>query len=419
MTRHRSGKFAFACGMLALLLLPGAAGASGYSVVYSFAGGSDGAGPETPLIKDTSGNLYGTTGGGGGTGCGGYGCGTVFKLAPDGTETVLYAFTGGNDGFLPIGGLVRDKAGNLFGTTEGGGNYGYGTVFVVAPDGTERLLYSFCAKSNCRDGATPYAGLVAGSAHDFYGTTDYGGDTSCAGGCGTVFEVRLDGKEKVLHAFGGGSDGFYPDAALYIDGAGNLYGTTLEGGSTGCIGYGCGTVFKISPDGSYAIVYTFKGPTEDGWGPEGSLVADSAGNLYSTTIVGGAHHDGTVFRIATDGTESLLYSFKGRNNGDGANPEGRLRLDASGNLYGTTRVGGSAGGRGNNGGTMFQLAPDGTETVLYAFCHGAGCTEGKEPSGDLTWNGSDKTALYGTTYGGGAHHNGVVFRYTLAPGKKK
>ncbi|HEX3431727.1 MAG TPA: choice-of-anchor tandem repeat GloVer-containing protein [Rhizomicrobium sp.] len=414
MTSNRSGKIAFACGTLALLLLPGAAGASGYAVVYSFAGGSDGAGPTTPLSKDKLGNLYGTAGGGG-TGCGGYGCGTVFKLAPDGTETVLYAFNG-NDGYLPNGGLVRDKAGNLYGTTEGGGIYDYGTVFVVAPDGTEKVLYSFCAKSNCSDGAIPYAGLIDESAHDFYGTTTSGGDTSCTGGCGTVFEVRLDGKEKVLHAFHGGSDGYDPQAALYADSAGNLYGTTGGGGSTSCSGYGCGTVFKIAPDGSYAIVYVFKAGNEDGWGPLASLVADSVGNLYSTTIYGGAYNVGTVFRIAPDGAEGLLYSFKGRKNNDGAFPRGRLRLDASGNLYGTTSRGGG-GDRGLGGGTVFQLAPNGTETVLYAFCGGPGCREGKEPSGDLTWNGSDKTALYGTA-DGGAHGKGVVFSYTLAPGKK-
>ncbi|HEX3431732.1 MAG TPA: choice-of-anchor tandem repeat GloVer-containing protein [Rhizomicrobium sp.] len=427
---HRSAKFAFACGMLALLLLPGAAGANGYAVVYSFAGGNDGAAPEAGLYPDSAGNLYGTTLVGGDTNsvCGDQGCGAVFKVSPDGTETVLYAFTGGNDGAGPLAGLIVDAAGNLVGTTGSGGKYGFyggGTVFLVAPDNSEKTLYSFCA--NCRRGSNPYAGVIADSAGNLYGTTRSGGNERSSycqpQGCGTVFEVTTDGKETVLHTFGARRDSAGPHAALYEDGAGNLYGTTVGGGGKGCGGYGCGTVFKVAPDGTETILHAFKGGRQDGTNPYARLIPDSAGNLYSTTYQGGAYARGTIFRIATDGTFSLLYSFKGH--GDGEFPETGLLLDASGNLYGTAVFGGTGivhrryhGPHG--GGTIFEFSANGTETVLYSFCSVYyQCTDGALPYADLTWKGGDQTALYGTASQGGANHDGVVFSYTLTPGKKK
>ncbi|HEX3431729.1 MAG TPA: choice-of-anchor tandem repeat GloVer-containing protein [Rhizomicrobium sp.] len=425
MKKGRPGKFAFACGMLALLLLlPGAAGASGYSVLYSFAGGSAGTAPETALYADSAGNLYGTTEVGGDTLCGG--CGTVFEVAPDGTETVLYAFTDGKDGGYPLAGVMMDAAGNLVGTTSYGGNYGAGTVFAVRPNGSERTLYTFCARSNCKDGAYPYAGLIADSVGNLYGTTLAGGNTKSAycpvaatPGCGTIFEVATDGKETVLHDFRGRRDGAYPQAALYADSGGNLYGTTAGGGSTGCGGYGCGTVFKVARDGTETIVHAFRDGKQDGAYPVARLIADSAGNLYSTTNKGGAYDCGTVFRIATDGSESLLYSFKGKRYGDGEFPQAGLLIDASGNLYGTTVNGGTRRRHSDGDGIIFELATNGTEIVLYPFCSETFCKDGSRPYGDLTWKASDQTTLYGTASQNGAHGHGVVFSYTLTPGKKK
>jgi len=211
------------------------------TLLHSFNGGSDGASPSAPLIFDAEGNLYGTTAYGGSTTyCDGSGCGTVFKLSPSGTETVLYSFTGGADGGIPIAGLIFDGQGNLYGTTEGGGSFGYGTVFKLTASGTETVLYSF---SGGADGEHPAAGVVLDSQGNLYGTAGGGLNNSpCVGGCGVIFEVSPSGTETVLYSFTGGDDGYYPKGPLVFDGQGNLYGTTLAGGV-----YGWGTVFKLTP----------------------------------------------------------------------------------------------------------------------------------------------------------------------------
>jgi uncharacterized repeat protein (TIGR03803 family) len=383
-------------------------------VLYSFQGGSDGANPYAGLIADSAGNLYGTTSAGGPGTCEFGGCGTVFKVAPDGTETVLYSFLGGNDGAMPDGGLVADRAGNLYGTTGGGGGTNnYGTVFKLAADGTETVLYAFKGGS---DGITPAGNLVADKSGNLYGDTVAGG--SCTGsacadrGCGTVFEIAPNGMETILYTFQGGGDGGVPYAGLIRDNSGNLYGTTNLGGinnPSNCGGgdLGCGTVFKVTQSGTESVVYDFQGGS-GGWAPEAGLTMDSAGNLYGTTAGGGgaAYCEfgcGTVFEVAADGTETVLYSFQGGN--DAWDPVAGVVRDKTGNLYGTTFAGGGAhcAHVADGCGTVFKLTPGGTETVLFAFYK----STGRQPAAGLLMGKNG--FLYGTTTTGGKHNDGVVF----------
>jgi len=314
--------------------------------------------PRNGLIADSAGNLYGTTSGGGAS----Y-KGVVFKLAPDGTETVLHSFPGfPSDGNSPYAGLIADSAGNLYGTTLSRDSVSHaGVVFKLAPNGTagwtETVLHSFTGFPT--DGALPYAGLIADSAGNLYGATTGGG----ASGQGVVFKLAPDGTETVLHAFTGGSDGAYPGVGpLIADSAGNLYGTTTGGGG-GPGASGQGVVFKLSPDGTETVLHSFT-LGSGGGGPLAGLIADSAGNLYGTTQVGGASGQGVVFKLAPNGTggwtESVLYSFTGGS--DGGQPfYGSLIADGAGNLYGTT-VGGGASGAG----VVFKLSGTGFVTTTLA-----------------------------------------------------
>jgi uncharacterized repeat protein (TIGR03803 family) len=253
------------------------------TVLASFARGDGGGFPEAGLIRDKQGNLYGTTSGYNG----GYGNGAVFKVTPDGTLTILYEFSGGEDGLCPYGGLVSDFQGNLYGTTYRGGASGYGTVFEVAPDGKETVLHSF---SGGPDGSYPAAGLLRDGNGNLYGTTTGGG----TGGYGTVFRVAKTGTEKVLHSFTG-ADGFYPIASLVEDATGNLFGTTESGGS-----HGKGTVFRVTKTGTTKVLYSFTGGL-DGGSPTAALVLDKQGNLYGTTSGGGNSNCldgcGVVFKL--------------------------------------------------------------------------------------------------------------------------
>jgi uncharacterized repeat protein (TIGR03803 family) len=271
------------------------------------------------------GNLYGTTGGGGANGQG-----TIFRLSTDGTETTLYSFAAGDQ---TLGGVTRDKAGNFYGTTFQGGANGYGSVFKLAPNGTETMLYSF---TNGSDGRWPYAGVILDEAGNLYGTTYEGG----TGSYGTVFKLAPDGTETVLHAFSG-TDGGFPGAVLTLDAAGNLYGTTQGGGTSGN-----GAVFKLTPNGTETVLYSFTGEN-DGANPYSSpLLIDGKGNLYGTTCCGGAGGNGTVFEVAPDGNESVLHAFSGS---DGGFPVAGLIKD-HGYFYGTTQSGGA-----NGSGIVFRL----------------------------------------------------------------
>ena len=351
------------------------AAAQQLTTLYSFtgSGAGDGANPEAGLIADPAGNLYGTTRFGGvitTESCRPLGCGTVFQLTPSGTLNVLYSFSG-SDGAQPFAGLIADTAGNLYGTTWGGGapcivTIGCGTVFQLDPSGSLTVLHSF---TNGSDGGHPVAGLIADAAGNLYGTTQNGGD----GGYGTVFRLDPSGTLIVLHSFTGGSDGGTPVAGLIADEAGNLYGTTSAGGDrTNCAAQfidGCGTVFQLDPSGTLNVLYNFTGGS-DGGNPDAALIADAAGNLYGTTQNGGAPEScnrpagcGTVFQLTPSRTLNGLHIFTGS---DGAYPPAGLLADAAGNLYGTTYGGGTGTGCIGGGacGTVFEL------TVSASFIGG-------------------------------------------------
>jgi uncharacterized repeat protein (TIGR03803 family) len=311
------------------------------------------------------------------------------------TLTVLYSFTGGTDGATPGAGLIRDKEGNLYGTTIGGGSYGFGTVFKVDGSGNETVLRSFSGET---DGATPGAGLIRDKEDNLYGTTVLGGDPTCNSGegCGTVFKLDMTGKETVLHRFTNTPDGAFSGAGLVRDKEGNLYSTTVYGGS-----YGEGTVFKLDPTGRETVLYSFTGYSDGGL-PDGDVIMDKVGNLYGTTDLGGSYNRGTVFKLDTSGEETVLHSFA--DSPDGALPAAGLVGDKEGNLYGTTVYGGTAnncpgvpGDPGVSGcGTVFKVDTTGEETVLYRF---SGGTDGAAPSAGLIMDKEGN--LYGTTSGGG------------------
>ena len=310
-------------------------------VLYSFTGiGGDGAFPwYGSLVRDSSGNLYGTTFAGGiyDQFCL-FGCGTVFKVDASGKETVLYRFTGtsGDGGYITQG-LVRDSAGNLYGTAFQGGAHGWGAVFKVDPTGKETILYSFTGST---DGGNPFGGPVRDAKGNLYGTASFGGSYFA----GNVFKIDPTGTETVLYSFTGSTDGSTPQAGLIRDSAGNLYGTTTYGGASGF-----GTVFKVNTQGQENVLYSFTG-APDGYYPSfGSLVRDPAGNLYGTTQTGGASDFGIVFKIDSTGKETVLHSFSGS---DGKIPYGTLARDKAGNLYGTAYQGGKYGG-----GVVFKIAP--------------------------------------------------------------
>jgi uncharacterized repeat protein (TIGR03803 family) len=371
-----------------------------YKVLRSF-GGPKGQFPNgAGVIRDTEGNLYGTTYRGGTSNQG-----VVFKLSPTGKETVLYNFTGDADGGEPLGGVIRDANGNLYGTTSRGGNLkcpfgngpGCGTVFKLDPTGKETVLYIFEA----RTGSVPIAGVIQDAQGNLYGTTSQGG----AHGAGVVFKLSTIGKETPLHSFAGGTDGSEPRAGLIRDAEGNLYGTTFMGGDPACSsGLGCGTVFKLSRTGKESVLYSFTAGADGGY-PEAGVIRDADGNLYGTTADrGGANDDGVVFKLDPTGKETVLHIFTGGT--DGAGPAGVIQ-DAAGNLYGITETGGGDGNNGNGCGIAFKLDPTGTETILHVF---AGQPDGCFAFAPLIQDA--KGNLYGTTEGGGVDNFGTVFKLT-------
>ena len=399
-----------AAGVVPLLVGLGigrSAHAQTYSQLYSFqcVTTNDGDSPYADLIADSTGNLYGTTKFGGD-----FGYGTVFEISPNGTETVLYSFAGPpNDGSWPRAGVVRDQAGDLYGTTSEGGEHDQGTVFEVSAQGTETVLHNFF--ENKRDGAYPLGRLLLDGAGNLYGTTSAGGTAFE----GTVFRLSPTGTENVLSSFTGfPTDGQYPAPGVIPDNKGNLYGTTTGGGVAGD-----GTVFELTKDHTETVLYSFSGPP-DGEIPFAGLVRDAAGNVYGTTPYGGRAtpcpsqivYDGcgTVFKLAPSGQETLLYTFTGGT--DGGVPYSDLIMDPKGNLYGTTSQGGSPIGCGGapefvGCGVVFEITTAGKERVLYTFNGG---TDGAAPYGGLLYS---KGALYGTTTAGGTEFNcGTVFKVT-------
>jgi uncharacterized repeat protein (TIGR03803 family) len=373
------------------------------AVLYSF-GSGDSTSPNSMVTLDGAGNLYGTTM-----------FGTVWQLSQQGgvwTENILYDFHGPSN--YSTGGLILDAQGNVYGTTVFGGTAGGGSVFELSPQSSGgwslQTLHSFGALSA---GLYPQEGLVFDSAGNIYGTTNQGGttNTNCLNpGCGVVFELRNTSggwKEQVLHTFGNGTDGQFPGSKLILDSAGNLYGTTLAGGSATQ-----GTVFELvhGSGGTWKerILHTFRGG-KDGSFPFSNLIFDASGNLYGVTAYGGTYKNGgTVYELSpqTSGswTYKILYDF-GRS-GDGAQPFGNIVFDSVGNLYGA-----NDGGGANKVGAVFELSPqaDGswTETLLHSFGSGTdGLYAEKGVNIDPAGN------LYGTADSGGTNGDGIVFEIT-------
>jgi uncharacterized repeat protein (TIGR03803 family) len=395
-----------ALAILAVTFMVTCAGATDEKVIYSFdPNGRDGYQPAAGLISDAAGNLYGTTYYGGAHGGSDGGYGTVFELtfnkAGGGwTEKVLHSFNdNGKDGYAPLGSLIFDTAGNLYGTTEFGGVYASGTVFELEPRAggkwTEKVLHSF----NDKDGYAPFAGLTLDASGNLYGTTYSGGSH----GWGTVFELtpKAGGgwTEKILHSFNvNGNGGTFPEAGVVLDTSGNLFGAASD------------VVFKLTPKagGGWTenVLRTFK--SKYGTFPYATPIFDATGNLYGTTFGGGIYSDGMVFELTpqTGGhwTEKVLHSFDGK---DGNDCFAGVIFDAAGNLFGATKQGGVY-----DQGTVFELIPQAgggwTEKVLHTFNDNG--TDGAYPDGGVIFDTGGN--LYGTASSGGAHNGGAVFEIT-------
>jgi uncharacterized repeat protein (TIGR03803 family) len=374
------------------------------TILYYFTG-NDGAYPQAGLVQGTDGNFYGTTYGGGTN----YGNGTVFKIGTNGALTSLYSFTGPNDGVNPSAGLVQGSDGSFYGTTDGGGTNGYGTVFKISTNGVLTSLYSFTGGNDGRD---PQAGLVQGRDGFLYGTTAEGGTNDL----GTVFKIGSNGVLASLYSFGSIQDtngfpldGAYPQGGLVQGTDGYFYGTAEYNGyfigpQGGFVGGG-GSVFQISTNGVLNILYSFNG-LNDGRNPQAGLVQGSDGFFYGTTAEDGTNDLGTVFKISANGALTSLHSFTGGN--DGAIPQAGLVQASDGYLYGTTEYNGRLTGGSPLGfpgyfgyGTVFKISTNGALTTLYAFgtlTNGSGDPlDGANPTGALV-QGSDGS-FYGTTFG--------------------
>jgi uncharacterized repeat protein (TIGR03803 family) len=385
-------------------------------VLYNFASAS-GYSP-SGVTRDSAENFYvATQVGGSNQGCSN-GCGNILKLSPSGQRTVLYTFGPvglQKDNPNPTG-LSRNAKGNLYGATALGGPYMYGTVFQLTPSGMLGTLHTFAGGN---DGDGPGSGVMIGPSGNLYGTTLYGGGTGCGGqGCGVIFRVTYSGSETVLYSFTGGTDGAQPEASPILDPTGNLYGTAVVGGDLSCSlnteGTGCGTVWKLDTSGNFSVLYTFTGGTDGGL-PHAGLVVDPSGNLYGDAEGGGnlscgpPDGCGVAFEIDSAGNFTVLHAFAGGSN-DGQFPVATLLRDSSGNLYGTTLYGGdqSCSLFGSAGcGVVFKLDSSGNETILHAFAGGSTDGEGPTPGAALVTDG--KGILYGTTTYGGVANVGVIF----------
>ena len=398
---------------LAVLITPGLC-ASTETPVYNFTGHQDGADPGSTLVFDSSGKAYGTTYSGGTSGCG-----TVYILFPGAggqwQQTVLHSFNCSDEGKNPVGGVIFDGQGNLYGTTRGGGSAGLcsgdgcGVVYKLTHSGgswTETVLYSF---GDNPDAATPVCPLVFDRAGNLLGTTLNGG----AFAAGAVFELSPSNgqwTERIVHDFTGGNDGALGSlGALLPDRTGNFYGVTQYGGA-----HQAGTVFKLAPGAggaySFSSLYAFQGQP-DAATPEGGLIADLHGNLYGTSAYGGTNNMGTVFRVSPapgigGWHGAVLYSFTGLS--DGGEPASTLVFGANGKLYGTTTEGGTPG---CECGVILSLTPTGinrwSESVLHSF---GIIPDGVYPTSGLTLNSAGQ--YMGTTSTGGTHNAGIVYEMT-------
>ncbi|HXM21704.1 MAG TPA: choice-of-anchor tandem repeat GloVer-containing protein [Terriglobales bacterium] len=362
--------------------------------LYSFTNAADGGDPFPAVIRDAAGNLYGTT-----DYAGKDNAGVVFEVSPPKqkggkwTETVLYTFcsvSGCTDGQYPYAPLVRDAAGNLYGTTQYGGTSNLGVVFKLSATGTETVLHSFTGGA---DGVYPYSGLFRDSAGNLYGTTESGGTSNL----GVVFKMSKAGKETVLHSFtGAANDGGEPTSSgFYMDAKSNLYSVASHGGTSGE-----GVLYKLSPRGKLTVLHSFTAGTTDGCYPYGTPAVDTLGNMYGATGGCGTSNMGLVWKVSKNGTETVLHNFAGAS--DGQSPLAGVIVDAAGNIYGSTNTGGASGF-----GTAFELDKNGKLTLLHTFTGG---TDGKYLNGGLILD--PKGRIYGTTINGGTGGYGTVWRIT-------
>jgi len=389
-----------------------------YRVIYAFTGQNKLSAGST-IALDSLGNFYGASNNSVRT-CSAGACGAIYKISPTGTETTLYEFAGSPDGEYPNGVMV-DGTGTLYGTTYYGGtstfqycnNYGCGVLFRLTGSGQETVLHSFNAPPG--DGILPQAGVILGSNGALYGTTTNGGTGSVGtSGDGTIYRFA-NGKETVLYNFTDGVDGGLPSSSLLLRG-GSLYGTANFGGTGPCFttfGGGCGTVFRLDKTGE-STLYEFQGGADGGF-PAASLIADSAGNLYGTTVLGGDLNCeiggppagcGVVFKLTRSGQETVLHTFTGST--DGAWPSNALVMDPAGNLYGTAYYGGDLQcNYGLGCGTVFKIDASGQFSVIHTF-------KGKEGAFPRALIAVGEK-LYGVTDGGGPGGlflTGVIYELT-------
>ncbi|MET3106700.1 putative repeat protein (TIGR03803 family) [Oxalobacteraceae bacterium GrIS 2.11] len=370
------------------------------SVVYSFGGFPDAAGPQVPVIQGVDGNFYGTSGLGGTATTG---KGTVYEITAAGKESILHSFTDQPDGRCPQAPLIEAASGIFYGTTCIGGQYGKGTVFKAGADGTESVLWSF-GTGSISDGANPYSGLTLGTDGNLYGTTSAGG----AHGTGTIYKINPAATTPfatVLYSFGATSttDAREPHGALVLGKDGNFYGTSVLGGTNNR-----GAVFVFNPIAVTEHVLHSFGLGTDGdmtnpildQNPGSPLVQSSDLRLYGTTPSGGVNGSGTVFAITPSGVETVLYSF-GTGSTDGKNPIAGLMIANDGNFYGTTYGGGK-----NSLGTLFEIDAAGNTFLLYSF---GAAGDGANPVAPVIQ--AKDGHLYGTTYAGGAHGAGTFFKF--------
>ena len=382
--------------------------ANAEKVLWNFAGGSDGSGPwSNYFISDAKGNLYAATASGGT-----YSVGVVFMLTPAGKETVLYEFKGqaSGDGASPHGRLAFDANGNIYGTTQGGGTNGTGTVYELSPKSgggwKEKVIYSFSATG--ADGINPSAGMTIAPDGTMFSTAPDGG----AYNGGVIFSMKKTSKgwkQTVIHSINFPSEGGFPYEGLLRDEAGNLYGAAPAGGASQN-----GVIYRLSLTKKGwvdTVLYNFTDQNGDGSGLYWiDLISDKSGNIYGATSFGGTNGTGTVWELVYSGTkktysESILYEFGASGSGDGDNPYGGLAMDSEGNLYGTTLNGGAS-----NLGTSYKLTKQGKtwkETILHSFL---GANDGAQPTGNPYLDA--KGRVYGMAETGGTSNLGIAYRIT-------
>lgn len=360
-----------------------------FKILYSF-DTSEAFGPQG-LASDKAGNLYGTLC------CGGeFGYGAIYRLTPDGERTILYSFRNAEDGGIAEPGLARDKNGDLYGTTGIGGNNEGGTAFRLGADGAFETIHAFGAAG---DGSVPDGYLIRDGAGNLFGATYAGG----AKDAGTIFRLSPHGHETILYSFSR-KLGSHPIGGLLRDSDGGLFGTAFDGGASDRCRKGCGVAFRLSPDGQLTVLHQFAGGDSDAAAPVSNLVMDEDGNLYGGAKYGGGFGCGgsgcgAIFKLAPDGAEQVLHAFAG--DADGAEPDA-LVIDKKGRLFGAAFLGG--GGCAKDGcGTILEIEPDGAAIVLHAFTGG---DDGAKPNGLIL---GKKGMLLGTAEVGGAGGGGAAF----------